>query len=288
MIAVRSWLYVPGNRPELFAKALVGPADAVVLDLEDVVPPEGKERARAAVAELVGARHGRPVWVRINAPSSPWARDDVRAIARPGLGGIRIPKCESAETVRTVAGWLEAEGCDAPVHPLLESALGVERAYEIATASPRVVLIGLGEADLRADLRIGDDAGLAYARSRVVMAARAAGLPGPVMSVYTRLRDPEGLRADTRAGRLLGFFGRSAIHPEQVQVINDVFTPSSDEVAEARELLEGLDAATAAGRAAFLTRDGRFVDPAVVEAARWVLEAAGAGGAGRAPEGGNV
>ncbi|GAB3976529.1 CoA ester lyase [Actinoallomurus acanthiterrae] len=275
----RSWLYVPAHRPELFAKALAGPADAIVVDLEDAVPADQKERARAAVAELVGAQHDRPVWVRINHHASPWARDDVRAVARSGLAGLRVPKCESAETVRAVISWLDAEGCDAMVHPLLESALGVERAYEIALASPRVALIGLGEADLRADMRVRDD-GLAYARSRVVTAARAAGLPGPVMSVYTRLGDPERLRVDTRAGRALGFFGRSAVHPNQVPVINDVFTPSRTEVAEARELLATLRTAIAMGRAALRTRDGRFVDPAVAESARWVLLTAGEEDAG--------
>ena len=275
MTTVRSWLYVPANRPELFAKALAGPADAVVVDLEDSVPAGEKDRARAAAAELVAGPADRPVWVRVNATDSPWGRADVDAVARPGLAGVRVPKCESAATVRAVAGWLDAAGCAAALHPLLETALGVERAYEIARASPRVAHIGLGEADLRADLRVHDDAALAYARARTVTAARAAGLPGPVMSVHTRLRDAAGLRSDTRAGRALGFFGRSAIHPEQVAVINEVFTPAPAEVAEARELLAGLRTAVAAGRATLVTGDARFVDPAIVAAARWVLRAAG-------------
>ena len=281
---VRSFLYVPGARPELFAKALAGPADAVVVDLEDAVSPDRKEAARSAAAGLlagllagrVPAPRDKPVWVRVNAPDSPWGRDDVRAVAGRGLAGVRIPKCESGETVRTVVGWLDAAGCDAPVHPLLESALGVERGYEIATASPRVALVGLGEADLRADLRLADDAGLAYARSRIVTAARAAGLPSPVQSVRTRLRDPEGLRRDTLAGRGLGFFGRSAVHPEQVAIINEVFTPTSGEVAAARELVDALGEEAAGGRSAFVTGDGRFVDPAVVESARWTLSVAAA------------
>lgn len=279
MRPVRSFLYVPGARPDLFAKALAGPADALVADLEDAVAPGRKDDARAAVAELLASATAeapaKPLWVRVNAPDSPWAREDVRAVARPGLAGVRIPKCESAATVGQVLAWLDAAGSDAAVHPLLESALGVERAYEIATASPRVALIGLGEADLRASLRVADDAGLSYVRSRVVTAARAAGLPGPVQSVYTRLGDADGLRRDTAAGRDLGFFGRSVIHPEQVEPVNEVFTPAAEEVAAARDLVRDLDEELGTGQAAFVTRDGRFVDPAVVVSAHWTLRVAG-------------
>jgi citrate lyase subunit beta / citryl-CoA lyase len=266
MTPVRSWLYVPGSRPELFGKALGGAADAVVVDLEDAVPPERKAAAREAALDLVTG--GERVWVRVNAIGSPWGRDDVETLGRSGVAGMRIPKCESPEDVRTVAAWL---GADTPLHPLIESALGVERAYAIATASPGVALLGLGEADLAAGLRARDDAGLLYARSRIVTAARAAGLPGPVQSVYRRLGDPEGLRRDTRAGRGLGFFGRSVVHPEQVEIVNEVFTPTAAEVADARELLAAAGEALAAGRSAFVADGGRFVDPAVLESARWTL-----------------
>lgn len=271
MRPIRSWLYVPGSRPELFGKALAGPADAVVVDLEDAVPADRKEDARAAARDLVASRHRKPVWVRVNEPGSPLGYHDVAAVAGPGLAGVRIPKCDAPETVRTVASWLDEAGCAAAVLPLLESALGVERAYSVATASPRVAVLGLGEADLRASLRVTDDTGLAYARSRIVTAARAAGLPGPVQGVYTRVRDLDGLRRDTRAGAAMGFFGRSAVHPEQVPVINEVFTPAAADVARARELVASLDEALAGGRSAFVTADGRFVDPAVVESARWTL-----------------
>ena len=269
--AHRSWLYVPGTRPDLVDKALAGVADAVVVDLEDAVPPHRKDEARALAVRLLADEVPKPVYVRINDPRGPWGRADVDALARSRPAGVRVPKCESADTVRLVAGWL-AEG-DRPIglHCLLESALGVERAYEIATASPRVASVGLGEADLRASLRVRTDAALSYPRSRVVVAARAAGLPSPVQSVYPTLRDLDGLRRTTREGREAGFFGRSAIHPEQVEVINEVYTPDDGEVAAARALLVGLEEAAASGSAAYVTDDGSFVDPAVVESARWAL-----------------
>lgn len=268
----RSWLYVPGARPELFAKAVAGPADALVIDLEDAVPPDRKTAARAVAAELLSEPVGKPVWVRVNAIDSPWCEADVETLAAVGAAGIRIPKCESPDEVRSIAARLA--GADVPLHPLIESALGVERAYAIATASDRVALLGLGEADLAASLRTRDDAGLAYPRSRIVTAARAAGLPSPVQSVHPRLGDPQGLRRSTLAGRGLGFFGRSVIHPEQIEIVNEVFTPAEAEVAAARELLAEAESAAAAGRSAFVVGGDRFVDPAVVESARWTLAVA--------------
>ncbi|HVA92291.1 MAG TPA: aldolase/citrate lyase family protein, partial [Chloroflexota bacterium] len=156
-------------------------------------------------------------------------------------------------------------------HCLIESAIGVERAFDIARAHPRVTGLGLGEADLTADLGLTEDGGLLYARSRVVVAARAAGLPAPVQSVYPHIRDTEGLRVTTLEGKRLGFFGRSVIHPSQVGVVNAVYTPSEEEIARARSLVEQLERAEQLGTGAFALEDGRFVDRAIVEAARRVL-----------------
>ena len=151
---------------------------------------------------------------------------------------------------------------------LIESALGLEHALEIARSHERVAGISLGEADLAADLGVRDEAGLLYARSRIVSASRAAGLPGPVQSVYTNVKDLDGLRRSTEEGKNLGFVGRSAIHPSQVPIINEVFTPTEEEVAEAQELLDRLEGEAGSGTGAFVLEDGRFVDRAVVESAR--------------------
>ena len=277
----RSWLYVPGNRPDRFASAATSGADAVVIDLEDAVPATAKDEARqAAAAYAVTAEAAVALYVRINHPRSPWARDDVTTVASPRLAGIRVPKVEDADEVRTVAGWLHDAGAPVPLYCLIESALGVERAYDICRADPLVAGLVLGEADLAADLGTSDDDGLRYARSRCVVAARAAGLPPPVQSVFPNVQDLDGLRTSCEQGRWLGFLGRSAIHPEQVPVINAAYTPSAAEVADARMLLESSQRRDGE---AFVLSDGRFVDAAVVEQARRTLALAAAGTADSAP-----
>ncbi|MDQ4002303.1 MAG: CoA ester lyase [Actinomycetota bacterium] len=267
----RSYLYAPGNDPRKIEKALASEADAVVLDLEDAVAPNRKEEARESVSEVLRSRPAKPVFVRVNAPGSALAEEDIEAISGPHLSGLRLPKTESAEAVRGVAERLETLGCEAGIQCLIESALGLELAPEISRSHERVVGISLGEADLAADLGVRDEAGLLYARSRVVATARAAGLPGPVQSVYTNVRNTDGLRQSTEAGKKLGFLGRSAIHPAQIPAINEVFTPTEEEVAEAEGLLARLEESAGKGTGAFVLEDGRFVDKAVVESARLTL-----------------
>jgi citrate lyase subunit beta/citryl-CoA lyase len=270
-LPIRSYLYVPGSDPRRIEKALASEADAVILDLEDAVAPNRKEEARTTVAEVLRSEHEKPVFVRINAPDSVLAEEDVEAVAGPRLAGLRLPKTESPESVRLVAQWLDKLGCEAGLQCLIESALGLEFAFEIAGAHEKVVGMSLGEADLAADLGVRGDAGLLYARSRLVAATRAAGLPGPVQSVYTNVRDAEGLRRSTMEGKNMGFVGRSAIHPAQIEVINEVFTPTEEEVAEAKDLLARLEESTGTGTGAFALEDGRFVDEAVVGSARLTL-----------------
>ena len=270
-LPIRSYLYVPGSDPRRIEKALASEADAVILDLEDAVAPNRKEEARTTVAEVLRSEHEKPVFVRINAPDSVLAEEDVEAVAGPRLAGLRLPKTESPESVRRVAQRLENLGCEAGLQCLIESALGLEFAFEIARAHEKVVGMSLGEADLAADLGVHGDAGLLYPRSRLVAATRAAGLPGPVQSVYTNVRDAEGLRRSTMEGKNMGFVGRSAIHPAQIEVINEVFTPTEEEVAEAKDLLARLEESTGTGTGAFALEDGRFVDEAVVGSARLTL-----------------
>jgi citrate lyase subunit beta/citryl-CoA lyase len=264
---LRSALYVPGTRPELFEKALGGEADAVIVDIEDAVAPSRKAEARAAAADLVGSRHAKPVFVRVNSISSGLIQDDLAALAGPGLAGIRLPKVASADDVASVATMLEAAGLDAGVWCLIESALGLERAFEIAGAEGTAG-IALGEVDLRASLRVDATLGLDYARSRCVVAARANGLPSPVQSVYPDVRDLDGLRTSSERGKALGFFGRAAVHPAQLGTINDVFTPTERELRAARELIATLDDALLGDVGAVALSDGRFVDRAVAEQAR--------------------
>jgi len=267
---VRSWLYVPGHRPDVAAKAVAGEADAVVIDLEDAVPADRKADARAGAFQTLAEGPAKPVWVRVNPFSSDLTADDVRAVAHPALSGVRLAKTESADEVTELAELLSRAGCEPAVQCLIESALGLERAFELAS-HPAVVGIGLGEADLAADLGASDDLGLLYARSRCVAAARAAGLAPPPQSVWTDVGDLDGLRESTRQGRSLGFFGRSAVHPRQLPVIHDAMRPSAGEVEHARALVEALRHAEERGATAVVLPDGRFADPAVVERARRIL-----------------
>jgi citrate lyase subunit beta/citryl-CoA lyase len=265
-----TFLYAPADRPDRVRKALGSAADVVLADLEDAVAPARKDEARANVLELLGAV-SRPVQVRVNHPSTPWHEADLATVASLPLEvGVRLPKVESPEEVLAVAAVVPGRA----LHPLIESALGIERALEIATASPRITSIGLGEADLRSDLGVADDAGLAWARSRVIVAARAARLSPPAMSAYVNVRDLEGLAASCRAGRALGFRGRTAIHPVQLETIRAAFLPTPQEVSRAREVIARVAGATAAGVGAIVLADGTFLDVAMVEQARTVLSLA--------------
>lgn len=267
---LRTWLYVPAHRIDRARKALGSGADAVVLDLEDAVPAERKDEARAAAAAFLDELPtDRPqVWVRVNSLRSPWGEADIAAVGRPGLDGVRLPRAEDPQEVRTVADRL---GC--PLQLLVETASGLMRAEELARAHPLVAGIALGEADLAADLRVAPS-GLDWARGWIVAVARAAGLPSPVQSVYTVVSDLEGLRTTTAVGRLHGFFGRSVVHPRQIETIHEVYRPTDDELERARDVLAAYDRARRRGEAAALTPDGRFVDPAVVAQAQLTLELA--------------
>ncbi len=262
-----TWLYAPGDRPRVVAKALAAGADVVVVDLEDAVAADRKEYARDATAELLTEPQPVPVHVRVNALDGPLAAGDLAALARlPGLAGLRLPKVTAPEQVTGVA---QVTG-GPPLYALLETALGVERAYRIAGAHPALRGIALGEADLRADLGVRGDAGLDWSRSRVVVAARAAGLAPPSQTVHPDTRDLEGLAASCAHGRALGFLGRAAIHPRQLPIIERAYLPTERELEEAETIVK---AATVQPGAQALP-DGRFIDAAVVATARRTLSLA--------------
>ncbi|MBB3041535.1 HpcH/HpaI aldolase/citrate lyase family protein [Nocardioides soli] len=283
--AVRSHLYVPGDRPELFARALQRGADALILDLEDAVAWPRKQRAREAVAEFV-AGHAvsddpTQLWVRVNAES--W-RDDVTAVVAPGLSGLCLAKTPGAAYVAAVAALLDeledARGLDVgavALSPLLEDAAAVLAAPAIAAAS-RVARLQVGEVDLAADCGIepgADGAELAWVRGQVVLASAAARIEAPVGPVTTDFTDLDALRSSTDALRRMGYGSRACIHPAQVTVVNDVFTPRPDEIDRAREIVDRFERAEQAGDGVLLDADGRMIDLAVVRNARRVLARAG-------------
>lgn len=278
----RSYLYAPGTSERILAKVLDAGADVVVLDLEDSVEASRKLAAREAVAAFLDEHQGRvspEIHVRVNGGQYGFDTDDVSGVLRPGLAALRVPKCDSPRTLRlldTILTNLERERGlprgGVGVYPILESAAGIEHAAEIA-ASPRVVRLCFGAADFLADIGARGDAhgpATVYARSRMVVASRVAGIGAPVDSVHTALRDLDGLREGAVLARDMGFFGKSVIHPDQLDVVHQVFTPDEAELAWARRVLEAYDQARSGGEAA-LSLDGEFIDPAVVSRARGVL-----------------
>lgn len=261
----RSYLFAPGHNAKLVGKVFEAGADAVMLDLEDAVPPEDKDRARAMVAAVLGEH---PSWVRVNLPRTDLCAADLDAVG-DATYGIRIPKAESAEDV----AWVAERAPGKPIICAIESARGLLAAAEIA-AAPGVRFLAMGGVDLRRDLNA--EAGnlqTLYARSHIVVASRAGGLEPPIDSVYPRLGDDAGLKEQAEFARSLGFFGKSAIHPRQLPILHEVFTPSEEDVAWAREVVAAFEAARGE---AFQLPSGEFVDVPVAERARRMLEIADA------------
>lgn len=279
----RSYLYVPGDRPDRLAGALTRGADALIADLEDAVAPARKQQAREQVRAWLdadpadGPGAGPQRWVRINANS---LEADLGAVVTAALAGVVVPKSEPDQlaAVDAMLRDLEAErglaAGSVAVLPLLESAVGLERVAKVA-ATPRVLRLGLGEADLAADLGLVLDEErtvLTPLRLGIVVASAAAGISRPVGPTSTAFRDLDAFRRSGKALRKLGFRGRTAIHPGQIDVIHEVFTPSADEVAAARDMLARFEAADGGGS---VDAEGRFIDLAVVRNAREVLALAG-------------
>jgi citrate lyase subunit beta/citryl-CoA lyase len=259
-------LYVPGHRPDRFAKAIASGADLVVFDLEDAVPADQKDAARTAVAIYVkGLLTSCVVQVRVNPPDTVAGRADLAMVAGlPPAVELRLPKVEQSDDVDRA---LDMAG-QRPVTALLESPNAVLVAASLA-ATPGVTRLGLGESDLSSAFGIRSAALIDHARLTVVFAARAVGLPAPMLSPYPPIRDEEGLRADTERGRFLGWVGRMAIHPSQLAVIAAVFAPSADEVAWAREVMAALEGG------GVTTLDNReMVDPAMRDRAAAILRRA--------------
>ena len=260
----RSYLFVPGDRPERFAKACASGAHAVIVDLEDAVAPENKAAARAAVAAWLHPDH--PVIVRINAADTEWFREDCALAGRPGVAGILLPKAERLEDIAA----LRAAGAPM-VLPLIETAAGYDQARTLAGAAGVQRLV-FGSIDFQLDLGItGEDEALLAFRSGLVLASRLAGIAAPVDGVSTALDDPARLAADAARARQLGFGGKLCIHPKQVQGVNAAFSPSEAEVSWAKRVLEAAGSANGAAIAV----DGKMVDRPVLLRARAILDEAG-------------
>ena len=262
----RSWLFAPGHDEKLLRKVFDVGADAVLLDLEDAVPAELKGRARGLVAAVAASK---PCWVRVNRARTEDCERDLAAVSARALG-LRIPKVESAADI----AWVVERAPGVALDCTVESARGVLNAFEIASA-PACSLLSYGGLDLAADLGSfpGEQETL-YARSHLVIAARSAGKPKPSDGVHPLLDDDDGLRAEAEAAKRIGFFGKSAIHPRQVPIIHEVFTPTQQELDWAQQVMWAFEQS---GGAATKTATGEFVDRPVAERAKQLLRAGGKG-----------
>lgn len=272
----RSYLYVPGNAAEKLTKALDRGADALILDLEDAVPMAEKAKARADVVRWV---RGLPadlqteIWVRVN-PGSQLVEDVMALVNLPALAGIAIAKCESLADVQTVDVVLSDAGDQSTrIMPLIETAPAVLDAVNIARG-PRVHQLQIGEVDLAAETGItpGEtESELSTFRALIVLASTAAGIHPPLGPVSRITNDDVKLAESTRRVKRQGFLGRACIHPAQVQIVHEVFTPTPQEVAEAREVVSAFDEAELRGSGVVLDSGGRLIDLAVLRGARKTL-----------------
>jgi citrate lyase subunit beta / citryl-CoA lyase len=297
MAVIRSLLFAPGSRPDMMAKAKRSGADSLIFDLEDAVAPSARDAAREAVAAALDdtapddgpdaldddAPATPPVFVRVNHPSTGELEADLDAVVGAGPFGIVLPKTETAAevaTLDTAIGHRDQRAGHAPgsivILPLVESCLGLRFAYEIARASPRVVGLAFSsgeEGDFMADLdgqwTPGGEAML-YPRSKLICDARASGLDWPVDGVFMQIDDEAALVEECRLARRLGFAAKMAIHPRQLAAIHAAFTPTAEEIADARGLLAAFEDAQASGSAAFRYQ-GLMVDKANVRRAEQVL-----------------
>ena len=290
---LRSLLFVPGNQPGMLQKALGLTPDAYVPDLEDSVPDGEKDAARSLVAAVLPemARAGPLVVPRVNAMDSGLLEADLKAMVGPHTFGISVGKIGTASEVDHVSRLVEQAERDNGAEPgstglvvWLESALAIVNAYSICAASTRTVAVAFGAEDFTNDMGIqrrDDDAEIAYARSAVSVAARAAGLLA-LDTPFFRFRNPTALREDALEARTYGFRGKFAIHPAQIDILNKVFSPTRTEVGHARRVVEAFEEAERAGRGS-TSLDGVLIDIPVVKRARNLLrlaETAGHDGGG--------
>ena len=279
----RSLLFLPGNTPNMLINGGALRADAVILDCEDSVAPEEKDAARLLVRNALRTlEFGCETVVRINFPDSDPGEKDLETLVPCSPDLLMPPKSATAEGIRRLDEKItELEKKNGlPVGkigliPLIETALGVENAFAIATASKRVAGLFLGGEDLSADLRCqrtksGEE--ILYARERLVMAARAAGVEA-YDTPFTDAYDDEGLVTDAKFARRLGFSGKAAVAPRHIAAINGIFSPSKAEIAYAEEVLAAIAEGERLGKGAVSLR-GKMIDPPIVERAKQTLEAA--------------
>ena len=268
----RSLLFTPGTAREQLHKSLTTGADALIWDLEDAVHTSEKDRARSVIRDVLDSlddSYGRPIFLRVNAAGTRWFEADAELAVHRAVRGVVLPKAEEAEhaqAARSLSG-------EAEVIAIVETARGLR---DLERVLGHVSGVALGALDLAVELGLTlTESGLEllYARSRIVTLARAAGVNGIYDSAFPDLRDASGLRRRAESAKSLGFTGQLAVHPAQVEVIHDVYTPSPQEVEWATRVLRAAESAERGGLGVFMM-EGRMVDRPVMEQARQIYEAA--------------
>jgi citrate lyase subunit beta / citryl-CoA lyase len=261
-LPARSYLFVPGDRPERFEKALASGADAVIIDLEDAVAPQAKDDARASVARWLGPE--RSVVIRINGPDTRWFAEDLTLCALAGVAGVMVPKAERVADLERTA----TVSIGRAVLPLIETAAGFENVRALARADSVQRLV-FGTIDFQLDLGMRDEE-LTWFRSELVLVSRLANLAAPVDGVTTAIDDTAELQRTTARARALGFGAKLCIHPRQVPTVNQGFVPTAEEIDWARRVLDA--AAQAKGAAAAV--DGKMIDRPVILRAQAIVDEA--------------
>ena len=281
---LRTALFVPGNRPDRVDKAVKTSADAVIIDLEDAVALTEKETSRSKVRDKILEHAERKIIVRVNSLDSPFFEGDLAEVITGNLAGLMVPKVESAAHVREInenllkvekeKGMVEGS---VSIIPLIESAGAVQNIFRIATEKTepsRIYCVAFGAADYTLDMGIEitkEGAELSYPRSRIAVASRAAGIAPPLDTPFMiDLKDMEALKLDAGRAKQLGFQGKLCIHPNQIEPCHAIFSPTKEEMFYAERVVQVFEEAEKEGSAA-IQLDGKFIDYAVVERARRIL-----------------
>ena len=277
-------LYIPGNNPAMIQQGGVYGADSILLDLEDAVALNQKDAARILVRNMINVIdfYDAEVCVRVNHLSTPFGLADLEAIVPLQPSAIRYPKTESAEEVAELLQIIEKiedrhglPHTKMTLHAMIETAMGVQNVFDIASKFDRVDAITIGGQDLTADMNIvytPDGAGIDFARKRIIMAAKASHID-VIDTVFPDVNDEEGLRRETEYAKKIGFTGKAVINPRQIEIIHDVYTPTEEEVRKAYRIVKEFKMNSAAGIGVFAI-DGKMIDAPIVTRAEYILKLA--------------
>ncbi|MBS2100099.1 HpcH/HpaI aldolase/citrate lyase family protein [Carboxylicivirga linearis] len=280
----RTMLYIPGNNPAMLQQGSVYGADGVLLDLEDAVALNQKDAARILVSHMLQyvSYEGCEVTVRVNHIDTPFGEEDLKQIVPLQPDAIRLPKVETIDEISRIIQLVEdiENAHELPhdkmkIHVMIETALGVQNVYDIANYSSRIDAISIGGQDLAADMQLvktNDGIGIDYARKQIVMAAKACKID-VFDTVYVDVENEEGLREEAEYIKKLGFTGKAIINPRQIEIVNEVFTPTEKEIRKAAKIVKAFERNKKEGIGVFAV-DGKMVDAPVVQRALRVLEMA--------------